>query len=370
MTSGDFFESLQQHFNKTLPLVVYRKPNSKEVKALLQDNETIHYVNDFSESGFVYSPFDALEKSIVMPLNASEEIKTDFILSRTTETSHQATKYSDAEKAAHIHLVQQGIEAINHKDLQKVVLSRCETVNLSDSHPIEIFKRLMNAYPNAFVYCWCHPKIGLWLGATPETLLKVDGNQFSTMALAGTQKYEDTLEVIWKTKEKEEQQLVTDFITNSLKNLVHPLNVSEPMTLKAGSLLHIKTSISGILKTSLKSVIKKIHPTPAVCGFPKAHAKQFILKHENYNREYYTGFLGELNLQLKQTRNTNRRNVENNAYATIRTCSHLFVNLRCMQLKKQQALIYVGGGITKDSIAENEWHETVNKTQTMKRVLD
>ena len=74
---------------------------------------------------------------------------------------------------------------------------------------------------------------------------------------------------------------------------------------------------------------------------------------------------------MKQTRsrNTNRRNVENNAYASVKSVSNLYVNLRCMQFKDDEALIYVGGGITKDSIAENEWEETQKKTQTMKSVL-
>ena len=104
-------------------------------------------------------------------------------------------------------------------------------------------------------------------------------------------------------------------------------------------------------------------------GFPKAEAKDFILKHENYNREYYTGFLGELNLKQTTTRNTNRRNVENNAYSVIKTQSNFYVNLRCMQLKDKSANIYVGGGITKDSNPEKEWEETVNKTTTINAVL-
>ncbi|WP_313791385.1 chorismate-binding protein [Lacinutrix neustonica] len=112
-----------------------------------------------------------------------------------------------------------------------------------------------------------------------------------------------------------------------------------------------------------------MHPTPAVCGLPKATAKQFILENENYKREFYTGFLGELNCQERTSRNTNRRNVENNAYNLVNTVSNLYVNLRCMQLSDVQASIYVGGGITKDSMPKKEWEETVNKAETMKKVL-
>ena len=135
--------------------------------------------------------------------------------------------------------------------------------------------------------------------------------------------------------------------------------------------MHLQTKISGLLKpeNGLQSVIAKLHPTPAVCGLPKENAKQFILKNEDYKREYYTGFLGEINIKQAKTRNTNRRNVENNAYGSVKTISHLFVNLRCLQIKDNQALIYVGGGITKDSVPENEWEETVAKSKTVKNLL-
>jgi len=112
-----------------------------------------------------------------------------------------------------------------------------------------------------------------------------------------------------------------------------------------------------------------LHPTPAVCGLPKDAAKQFILKNENYNREFYTGFLGEINIKTSISRNSNSRNVENNAYAAVKTVSNLYVNLRCMQISNQEAIIYVGGGITKDSNVEAEWEETVQKALVIKKVL-
>jgi len=97
-----------------------------------------------------------------------------------------------------------------------------------------------------------------------------------------------------------------------------------------------------------------LHPTPAVCGLPKKITKDFILNNEGYNREYYSGFLGEINKDFVSK--------ENN--------TDLFVNLRCMQITDNKAFIYVGGGITKDSIPENEWKETVNKSMTIKKVLN
>ena len=101
---------------------------------------------------------------------------------------------------------------------------------------------------------------------------------------------------------------------------------------------------------SIKDFVSSLHPTPAVCGLPMKAAKDFIIKNEGYNREFYTGFLGALNFENEKT--------------------ELFVNLRCMQYVENKKLaLYVGGGITKDSNATLEWDETENKTKTMLDVL-
>lgn len=371
----DFFDKVQKHLQAALPFVVYKKPNVSDIQVLLQKDNKLYTTEDYSESGFVFAPFNDQEVSVLLPLEACEVLKTKYELTSEVLNATPSEKEvipSAEKREEHIALVQNGVNAINNKELQKVVLSRCEAINISEENPLETFKRLLYNYPTAFVYCWFHPKVGLWLGATPETLISISNNRFKTMSLAGTQKYHGTEDVIWQEKEKEEQQIVTDFIVSSLEPLVKSIQVSKTQTARAGSLLHLKTAISGTIDTQdsyLKEVLKAIHPTPAVCGFPKEKAKQYILKNENYHREFYSGFLGELNLKESQTRNTNRRNVENNAYATIKTVTNLFVNLRCMQLKDKQALLYVGGGITGDSVPENEWQETVNKTQTIKKVL-
>src|SRR5690606_16197073 len=121
---------------------------------------------------------------------------------------------------------------------------------------------------------------------------------------------------------------------------------------------------------NLKNLIAALHPTPAVCGLPKIEAREFILKNENYDREFYTGFLGEINMPQEVRRSSNRRNQENQAYSSIVPKTSLFVNLRCMKLTEDSVEIFVGGGITKESIPEAEWEETQNKAGTMKAVLD
>lgn len=376
MQSNHFFEIAQNHFDDALPFVLYRKPNTSVVKGLFQKDDLVYASENLTESGFIFAPFNNEERSVLIPTTHSELLESKEL--GHLERSRKVDSVDDNEeaKSSHINLVSKAIKAIENNTFKKVVLSRQEFVSLSDlstehagANPVNLFKRLLSEYKTAFVYCWYHPKIGLWLGATPETLLSVSGNRFTTMALAGTQAFKGDDNPTWKAKETDEQQLVTDYLVSNLQSSVSHLNVSKVETIKAGNLLHLRTRVSGILNSNLKTIVDVLHPTPAVCGLPKTVAKQFILENENYKRAFYTGFLGELNIVEKITRNTNRRNVENSAYASVKKVSNLFVNLRCMQLTDVKASIYVGGGITKDSIPELEWEETVNKTQTMKKVL-
>ena len=76
-----------------------------------------------------------------------------------------------------------------------------------------------------------------------------------------------------------------------------------------------------------------------------------------------------MNMKKEIKRNSNRRNQENQAYASILKHTSLFVNLRCMKLDKGKARLFIGGGITKDSNPADEWQETVNKSHTIKSVL-
>lgn len=343
------FDEIIAAYNTKLPFVVYRKPNVNVISGFFMMDETLEYANTFTEAGFVFAPFSANEKAILFPLKKSNYITEKLSLK---DVNFEKTVFSCDEKSKenHVSIVEKAITNIKNSDLQKVVLSRKEIVALSDFDLLEIYKKLLKSYKNAFVSVWFHPKVGLWLGATPETLLQTDSNSFKTMSLAGTQVYQPNKKVVWQSKELEEQQLVTDFIEQQLRAISSNLKVDKTETIKAGNLLHLRTKVAGDLnqKSTLKALIRALHPTPAVCGLPRNKAKEFIFKNENYNRSFYTGFLGELNIEQK---------------------SSLFVNLRCMEIRQNNASIYVGGGITKDSNAEREWEETVSKSKTMKKVL-
>lgn len=343
-------EKATQQLGQNLPFVLYKKPNKTTITGFFQQNDTLFEATDFTEKGFVFASFDG-SKTLLIPENQSEMLSVVFPKKEIAVIQKENVVSNELAKNNFENLVVKGIQAIEDNEFKKVVLSRKETLPLVDFDAITAFEKMTQLYPATFVYCFFHPKVGTWLGATPEQLLKADETGFKTIALAGTQKDVGSNEVVWPKKEQEEQQFVTDYIVEKVNDIASELVVSKPYSLKAGSIWHIKTDISGTLNSSssLREVALLLHPTPAVCGFPKDKSKAFILENENYDRTFYTGFLGELNIEDQ---------------------TDLFVNLRCMEIQDSQAHLFMGCGITKDSIPEKEWEESCNKSMTMKKILD
>ena len=351
----DLFLKIKTHQEQNLPFVIFSKPNSERTVGLFQKNDHLYFLENFEKKGFVFAAFDSSTIPLI-PLEfcdvlvESNNAETYFFEPKETETSTKIGNdfFED--------LVAKSVNAIETGLFQKVVASRREIVNLKNFDLEICFKRMLQNYPSAFKYCFFHPKIGFWVGATPEQLVKIKELDFETVALAGTQKAKDIDSVQWTSKEEVEQQLVTDFILENIEEYSKELMISSPFTANAGSIFHIKTTISGKLKNKklVEKIINALHPTSAVCGMPRESAKDFIIQNEGYDREYYSGFLGELNIDL----------------ATFRTqYSDLFVNLRCMKIKENKAEIFVGCGITKDSHPKAEFEETVNKAMTMKKCI-
>ncbi len=350
------FNKIEENFKDNIPFVAYRKPNSDLVSAFLMKDDNLYFTSKFTENGFVFAPFNSEEKTILFPKQNAYFTTEKLVLDDEFVKDEGFTSAENLDKKIHLCLVEKALDVINNNELKKVVLSRKEEVQIENFDVLTTFKRLLQTYQNAFVYVWFHPKVGLWFGATPETLLHITKANFKTMSLAGTQVFKNAKEVVWKNKELEEQQLVTDFIKHQLNPIASDLQIDKTETIKAGNLLHLRTKVEGVLNrnSSLEQLIRSLHPTPAVCGVPRETAKKFINKNENYKRTFYTGFLGEINVQDSVFNTQN---------------SQLYVNLRCMSIQDKIASIYVGGGITKDSNAKKEWEETVSKSKTMKKVL-
>lgn len=332
------------HFQNQLPFVAYIKPNETILNGVFQNDAILHVFDN--EPGFLFASFHN-EKNIVFPFSYSllceEEINFDIIENKI----HFETQSDENTQITFENLVRKGVSEIENGTFQKVVLSR--KIEVSQSIDIlKSFKNLLKKYPTAFRYLWFHPKVGMWMGATPEQLAKIENHKFETVALAGTQVFAEN--VSWQEKEIVEQQLVTNYIKSKVESLVEHLLISDAYTHKAGNLVHLKSNISGELKQNISEInlLKTLHPTSAVCGMPLEQARSFILENEKYNRKYYAGFLGEFQMH-KQT--------------------NLFVNLRCCEIENDVTTIYVGCGITKDSKADKEFIETENKAKTIKNIL-
>lgn len=352
------FIDMKEALTKKQPFVVYRKPNGTQLLSFFQNDDTLHITTDFSEKGFVFAPFSKQDSAILFPKEVSRftrEIWKPIDISKDSQWKEVSNAFEMSSqdktqrksKENHVELVKEAIISIQNGDLEKVVLSRKEVLHRPKNDVVLTFKKLLQKYTSAFVYIWYHPEIGLWMGATPETLVKIQEKRFSTMSLAGTQLYREGKNILWGDKELYEQQVVTNYILEKLKTVCEQVKAFDVETIQAGNLLHLQTRIEGQGFLNVSKLIEILHPTPAVCGYPSNDAKHFILKNEGYCRHYYTGFLGELNLDH----------------------SELYVNLRCMEVQNNTINVYVGGGITKDSDPEKEWIETVNKSSTMMSVV-
>lgn len=355
-----------QLLKKRLPFAVYQVPGSDKICIVAQSDE-IDSVKDVMQvvnrSGFLIFPFDSAKTNEGFFINgelfACDEKGYNELLLKIKwlppnkkrpdiEPAMETTKQDYLRAAAY------SVQKLKAGELDKVVLSRVKGKDLEEGFSIaDYYLRLIKKYPDAFVYLFSAPGIGTWVGATPETLLSRNpADELVIMALAGTVKIEKDKPVNWGQKEIEEQQFVSKYIRLRLTELGIKDFVEEPaQTVTAGNMAHIRT----IFRISAKGVageigelIKDLHPTPAVCGLPKAGAFWFIEQVERHNRRFYTGYLGPWKLN---------------------GVSSLFVNLRCAEITGSRLSLYVGGGLTAASDPEKEWQETELKAGTLLSVL-
>lgn len=246
--------------------------------------------------------------------------------------------FSPTTRREHLQAIQSGLKAIARREFEKVVLSRVQVVSLQHSTPEAAFAAKCEAFPDAFVYLLHHPMTGTWTGATPELLLKREGEAFETVALAGTRRTDVRTE--WTAKERNEQAVVTAYIERVLQRLgIREVEVGTVRDRVYGRIAHLESQIRFKSQTSLTTLARSLHPTPAVGGAPLAAALRFIERTERRSRGYYSGFLG---LDSPHT-------------------GALFVNLRCMQWLAEGVRIHAGGGIVDGSDPDSEWEETEAK---------
>lgn len=257
------------------------------------------------------------------------------------------------EKQNWIEKVNEALEKIDNEEFQKIVLSRQVNLEL-DGKPNfpSIINDLSARYPKCYVFAY---KKGdsIFFGASPEKLAKISNGWIEADALAGsTQRGEN--EMIDKELEKSllnssknlaEQQAVVEFITNSFSSFSSDIQYSKkPIIRKLPNIQHLWTPIKAKLNTdkNIFSILKEIHPTPAICGVPWTNALVSIKKMENHKRGLFAGMVGWFNF-------------ENEA--------EFAVAIRSALSKQNFIFAFAGCGIVKGSDPISEYEEAELKLQ-------
>lgn len=312
-----------------------------------------------NEGGFVIAPF-ACDGSLPIVLLRPDVVHTDVTpvvnAGHCDAESAENAGHCDAKQpavttpdAAYVEAFDAFHTAICDGQFRKLVLARTKIVGCNDQDAERMFFTACNAYPRLMIMLFSTPHTGTWIIASPEILVEVKERAYHTMALAGTMPYNDGY-AEWSDKNKEEQHVVEQYIEHVITPFSVQVVKDGPYTSRAGDLQHLRTDFRFHLKddVTLGNVVKHLHPTPAVCGQPTDAARQFILSHEGVSRRYYSGFAGPVGLNGE---------------------THLYVSLRCAEIKPSQMVLYAGGGIMPESTCQSEWTETESKMQTVGMIL-
>lgn len=335
----------------------------------LEEQEACFVINSYSQSHPVNPEIIAADLIVsletgdlkVNPNLSSSQLEKFLSELNKSENPHKKNQNSNikTESKGYENAVSNAVNSIKNGNLRKVVISRYKDFDIPaffDAY--DFFKNITNKYKNAFCYLVSSNRHGTWMGATPERLIAIDqSGVFSTDALAGTQPLglsTDLANIAWTQKEIEEQAMVSRYIIDCFKKIrLREFDEIGPKTIMAGNLAHLKTSFTVNMKATNSpnlgsTMLDLLHPTSAVCGFPRAHANEFIRENENFDRELFSGFLGPVNFNDE---------------------TKLFVNLRCMKISNGKLRLFAGAGITSDSNPEREFEETNQKMNTLLAAL-
>lgn len=330
---------------KNVPFYVCRYPNEEQCRFGAQlEGEPVAGLSD----GFRVVPFD-VDGEVPAFTIIPDTFATDMAILHDTparEVSEPDWLSTDISFDDYMQVAQSLVDRMQGGELSKVVLSRtitrsCETMTFLPQY----FARLCRLYPTAYVFIVSYPGVCRWVGATPEVLLSSQSTGYATMALAGTRAANTTEP--WGEKEIDEQQYVEQYISQILQSCSIIDVAKHTYTKQAAQVEHLCTRFDIIATHSVvlrNNLVQRLHPTPAVAGTPTPQAMQAIASVEPHSRRYYGGYLGE---SLSDGR-----------------CG-FFVNLRSMEFAPHAVRLYVGGGLTAHSVAQDEWNETCAKSQTL-----
>jgi isochorismate synthase len=268
----------------------------------------------------------------------------------------EPTRVASAAPPSHYEqAVERAVERIRAGDLQKVVLAREVRAHAPADHdPAPVLGALRELFPAC--YCWCvgTPEAA-FVGASPELLVRRDGQRAQTVALAGTTRrsadpaVDDHLgeQLLRSAKDREEQAIVARRIERTLEPVsLWVAATDDPVLVKVHNVQHLATPIRAQLADPVPAVelAGLLLPTPAVGGEPRAAALPLIPALEGLDRGWYAGAVGWTDL------------AEDGEFC---------VALRCALLRGRVAHLYAGCGIVRESVPAEELAESEVKLQAL-----
>jgi isochorismate synthase len=257
-----------------------------------------------------------------------------------------------------VNLVKSAKAAIRNGEAEKIVLARSLEMTALETEPAHVLARLRDRYPVCTLFATAHGA-DCFLGATPERLARLRGGGVQVDALAGTVRRGATPEedrvlgerLMASPKDRAEHAIVVRTIHEALSECCRDLSVpAEPVLLPLANVQHLHTPLTGRLVTGegILGLVRRLHPTPAVAGFPRSAALDFLRRHEVLDRGLYAGPVGWLDQHGE---------------------GEFAVALRSALLSGEQATLYAGCGIMALSDPRREWEESCLKLRPMLSVL-
>lgn len=255
--------------------------------------------------------------------------------------------------------VARAAERIREGLIQKIVVARDVEVHApTDYDPGALFGVLRDAFPSCFVFCVGRGDSTL-IAASPELLVRREGQRVSTMALAGsTRRSADPAvdahlgeRLLRDASYREEHAIVVRRIERTLNR--HAIWVAaspEPTLVRIANIQHLATPIRAQLAAPIEAIelAGMMHPTPAVGGEPLAAVLELIPAFEGLDRGWYTGPVG---------------------WSDAAGDGEFCVALRCALLRGNVARCYAGNGIVRDSVPHTELGETEIKLAALLPLL-
>ena len=246
------------------------------------------------------------------------------------------------------HAVSAAVSRIRDGGLEKVVLARELEAHAPRAHvPSAILGLLRQEFPSCYVFAVGRGE-STFLAASPELLVRREGQRASTVALAGSigrsadPAVDDHLgeRLLRSDKDREENAIVARAIARVLRpHSVWVAAAPEPAVVKVANIQHLATPIRAQLASPRDALelAGLLHPTPAVGGDPRGRAVELIPALEGFDRGWYAGGVG---------------------WTDSTGDGEFCVALRCALLRGAVARLYAGCGIVRDSDPAAELAET------------